>query len=163
MKNVSSADLLSGDTRNGWWENADHKSEYLNEQLKRIEAEYNVDRGRTIFSGASGGSTFLAGHFIPRHGAPYEGGLVSLCGGFLSTLMSGAPGGPTPGKFNVAMANGSDDFLLHYNGAGANYSASIYESLDYPVTRDVQPGKGHCEFNKALGQTLEDHVKNIFS
>ena len=48
-----------------------------NELVKK----YNIDLDRIYFSGVSGGSYFLSGHFIPMFGRTYHSGAFLMCGG----------------------------------------------------------------------------------
>jgi predicted esterase len=109
---------------------------------------YKVDRNKVYFSGVSGGSMFISGHYIPKYGRNIKGGMILLCGGATSAEYLEAnkaafytSAGFSKG-FKIYHHISRDDHLFEY----AEEARRDYSSLGHPYKAEWPLSGGHCGF-----------------
>ena len=143
-----------------WWWDADANAVFLNELLeKEIVSKYNVDKTRVVFTGISGGSTFLAGPWIRHYASQYRGGAILMCGSWASSRL---PFRDAPGfkeRFPIFFHISTADFLLD----GAKDAIEYHREKGLKVTADIPQGTGHCDFYDQMEPLFEERVKKILA
>ena len=67
-----------------WWTGAvDTRADLLAGAFDQLFAEYNLCRNRLVGAGASGGSVFYSGHFVPAIGDRFPAYVLLNCGGYM--------------------------------------------------------------------------------
>jgi hypothetical protein len=131
-----------------WWEDPrSHEDLFLEFVENKLYTMANIDKDRVFFSGASGGTTFLGGIFIPTYGNKFRGGAVLMCGGARmgSRTTRLAPTQEFIDHFKIYFYIGADDWMLNqyvYN------LMDFYEERGVPIQKEIPPGIGHCDFSK---------------
>ncbi len=138
----------------GWNEgNQVRAAELLHRLIQEdLFADYNVDRGRILFSGQSSGGGFLGSNFVPAHAQDYRGGAFLQCGA--------APP-------NIAFEPSEEtrqSFRLHFEITSGDpiwpeyYAAALerYEAAGMEFTADATKPGGHCQFDQQ--QVILDHI-----
>ncbi len=110
-----------------------------------------------IFSGASGGPTFLAGPFLPKYAHKYRGGAGLFCGGLVNTNAAFRGDSDFIKSFDIYIVNGTKDFLL----PGARAAMAYYKKKGMRVKGDFLPGVEHCGFSATMHQMLDARVRKI--
>jgi hypothetical protein len=118
--------------------NADAFHDALVELSDRAEASVEGVR----YVGYSGGSTFLAGHFVPLYGDEHPGIVVANCGGEepIYDFAWDVDEGPRD-EIPMVFTYGGQDFMQEY----VVPAIAAYEDLGFEVTDDKRPGFGHCD------------------
>lgn len=126
-----------------WYKNGEKQAEYLDEVLqKRVFPQYDITFAQVVFVGASGGSQFLTGQFIPKYGANYEGGSLQMCGGPRNWLANFPAKPEFLKRFTLAFYTQRGDMLFPQVEQGIAY----YESQGMQVLKELPDGTGHCAF-----------------
>lgn len=137
----------------------DLHADFANDVISRVLADHpEIDPSRVFFVGQSGGSLFLAGTMIPKHGAQYRGGgAIFLCGGE-------SPLGDYADRLSPEFAK---NYRLHFHTtanesehlaplilqAHEDYSKLWAQSPWQPQLSSVGDGK-HCKFHTTSQPTL---------
>ena len=142
-----------------WWMDADKNADYLNELLqKEVLGKYNIDKNRTVFTGQSGGPTFLTGPWIKRYASQFRGGALLLCGSRVRTNFT--PRNWTPdflNNFKMVFVNGRQDFLYDL----ARAAARDYRASGFNVETDFSGNYGHCAFRNGVQYEMDRGLASI--
>lgn len=118
-----------------------------NELLKK----YNIDLDRVYFSGVSGGSYFLSGHFIPTFGSFYKTGAFLMCGGMAPQVTFKEVGFLSSFRIHWEITAGErNDIKASVRQSIAGYKreldalAGVVSGIE--TNNEEGPG-GHCEFD----------------
>lgn len=156
QNNLIGMTVLSPNNGEAWYDNGSAQALFLDDLLqKEILAKYNIDRKRIYFAGASGGSQFLTGLFVPVYGSHYQGGSVQMCGG---------------GTNWTEQFNSTPDFLkgfklFFYTQTSDFLYSQVVEAIDYyskqgmTVKKELPSGGSHCGF--ALDEVLPKALAEI--
>ena len=141
-----------------WWWDADPNAVFLDHLLKaQFIRRFNIDRSRIIFTGASGGPTFMNGPWLRYYASQYRGGAVLFCGGLVQT---GLPYRATYGfreNFKLAYYTGTKDFLL----GGTKAAVEYYRTHGLQATEEYPEGIDHCAFAPYMNRLLDERIEKI--
>lgn len=141
-----------------WWIAGDANAEYLNALLhERILRLYNINKSRVIFSGKSGGPTFMTGTWMNRYMQQFAGGAVLMCGGMLHTNTRMEAAADWRRAFKVRIETSSGDFL----NSGAHSALQRYEQYGMDVQLTTHGSGGHCSFDRTPAAILEQRVAEL--
>jgi hypothetical protein len=128
-----------------WWSAAPQNARFLNALLENLSNTYGLDKSRVVFSGASGGATFLGSYFIPKYGKDYQGGALLACPGRLTSLSTeGIAAGPKPDNFKMRIWSSSADYL---RGMASSLPGD-YRKHGYHDTKYFEAQGAHCQFGR---------------
>jgi hypothetical protein len=143
-----------------WWWDADNNAVFLDEVLNsQLLARYNIKQSQVIFSGASGGPTFMNGPWLRHFASNYRGGAVLFCSGLVTTAYSFVGSEDFKRNFLMYYYSGTEDFLL----TGAYQAIAYYQSNGMTVRADFPAGEGHCTYSAYIDQLLDARVESILS
>lgn len=137
------------------WYGDDKHTLFLHELLQQeIYKKYNIDMNRVYFAGASGGSEFLSGMFIPSYGKYYKGASVHMCGGFAPWDGEFSPPEDFKQGFKLYYYAQTGDFLYE----GAKRASEFYSGKGMQVISHFPSGGSHCGFdlNDILSQAMNE-------
>jgi hypothetical protein len=142
-----------------WWWEADANAVVLDELLKQeVRAKYNVDTYRVVFTGASGGPTFMDGPWLRYYASQYRGGAMVFCGGLVQTAQPFRDAQGFKENFPLYYYIGTADFLLD----GAQSAAAYYRGKGLKVEEEHPAGVGHCQFTAQLPALMSERLNKIF-
>ncbi len=148
----------TGNAGRSWWIAGDRNAEYLNALLQeRVLRLYNVDRSKVIFSGQSGGPTFMTGTWMNRYMQQFLGGAVFMCGGMLYSNTGMEASSDWRHYFKIRIETTTGDFL----NSGAQSARQRYERYGMDVRLTTHGDGGHCQFNQSQASILDQRVAEI--
>lgn len=134
--------------RNSWW----HKNSFaddLDAALSSLETKLNFSKTNILFSGVSGGSTFLTMQFIPKVGESYGGTVAATCGGAPSNLFQNNSLAIAK-KYKIHFTYGDQDFLADPFGTYGDVIPQAirqYQNIGFQTRTTVLPQTAHCDFD----------------
>ena len=141
-----------------WWiageSNADFLNALLNEQILQ---RYNIDKSRVVFSGQSGGPTFMTGTWMNKYAHQFSGGAVLMCGGLLRTSTTMEASNDWRRYFKLRIETTSSDFL----NPGAHGAQQRFEGYGMDVQLTTHGDGSHCRFDKSPAEILEQRVAEL--
>lgn len=135
--------------RSSWWTAKVHADNFAH-VIDALHAKYDIDKTKTLYSGVSGGSDFMTIHFLPKYGFKYPGDVALTCGGSNALPFSYAVTPEIARSIRLHYVYGDKDFLAIPDGPYGPqilYSIDTYTKKGFSVTKEVLPGKRHCEFD----------------
>lgn len=126
---------------NSWW----HENEFatdLHLALTTLKKRLNFSTKDILFSGVSGGSTFLTMQFIPMVGKNYSGTIAATCGGAPGSAFRTNEIAQLKTSYDLNFIYRDGDFLADPNGTyGDVISKTIRQYNDYgfKVAKKVIP------------------------
>jgi len=148
----------TGNAGRSWWIAGDSNAEYLNALLQeRVLRLYNIDRSKVIFSGQSGGPTFMTGTWMNRYMQQFLGGAVFMCGGMLYSNSGMEASSDWRHYFKIRIETTTGDFL---NG-GAQNARQRYERYGMDVRLTTHGEGSHCKFDENPATILDQRVAEI--
>lgn len=163
---VYSPSYIGGMT--AWYGDANKSTEYLHNLIqKEIYVKYNIEKEKVYFAGASGGSQFITGMFMPKVGENYRGGgAVLLCGGggpvgYDAYMRSYNPSAELAAKFKIFYYTGTADFM--YVEGQVQASEQFFRSKGFKTKSVYPPGIDHCAFSEGLGGALEGSFAQLLA
>lgn len=116
---------------NSWW----HEDEFatdLHFALTTLKNRLNFSSKNILFSGVSGGSTFLTMQFIPLVGKSYSGTIAATCGGAPSSSFRASELAQLKTSYDLNIIYRDGDFLADPNGTyGDVISKTVKQYSDY--------------------------------
>jgi hypothetical protein len=148
----------TGGAGRSWWIAGDANAEYLNALLhERVLRLYNIDRSKVVFSGQSGGPTFMTGNWMNRYMQQFAGGAVLMCGGMLSA----SPRLEAPEYwrdfFKIRIETTTGDFL----NPGAHSALQRYQRYGMDVQLATHGAGSHCKFDRSTAAILDERVAEL--
>lgn len=141
-----------------WWISGDSNADFLNTLLnERILKLYNIDKSRVVFSGQSGGPTFLTGTWMNKYAQQFGGGAVLMCGGLLSTRTTMAASNEWRRYFKLRIETTSSDFL----NSGAHGAQQRFEGYGMDVQLATHGAGTHCHFDQPPAEILEQRISEF--
>jgi hypothetical protein len=112
--------------------------------LDAVIAAYDVRTDGVRYYGASGGSIFLTGEWLPLEGARYPGIFAIMCGGSAPRPFAWDTGDAAlRDRSTVAFTYGEQDPLL----SEIRRSIDALSGKSFAVSETILPGAGHCAFD----------------
>jgi hypothetical protein len=135
---------------------------YLNDLIQNeLVKKYNVDLDRIYFSGVSGGSYFLAGHFLPMYGHVYKRGAFLMCGGMAPQVAFVQPEFLKSFRIHWQITAGErDDIKASVDDSVSGWKSALTKAGGDAAleTFAAEGDGGHCEFD---GQDYTSGIQSM--
>jgi MYXO-CTERM domain-containing protein len=118
-----------------WWKTGPPSDKWIDDQVEKIEKEYNIDLDNEFLTGWSGGATYLGAAMIPLFSDRY--GAANLNAGGVPP--SGGSAACPKCKMPLWIREGDADFMKPYCDATNKY----YLGCGNKVTYELLPGLDH--------------------
>ncbi len=118
----------------------------LEQVITTVRAAWDVLDAPVLYGGASGGSIFLSGSYLPRYGGARPGVWALSCGGEVPWSASTA----LPDQSRLSFTWGDQDFLA----PEITQAVGWFSDAGFPVETKLVPNAQHCAFDH-LGRTTE--------